>query len=89
MRSLDNKTFGWLMAGAFLGAVAVFVFDFATRDENAIYAGEYSISAWVAALVPTVGAILFGLIGPTIGVGKHVVDSAAQEQTQTRGLARY
>jgi hypothetical protein len=78
MQSEDNRTFVWLMVGACLGAVSVFVVAAGDSDEPLI-------SSWVGALVPTIGAILFGTIGPMIGQRKPV---AIEETTATTPVAR-
>jgi hypothetical protein len=80
MQFEDNRTFVWLMVGACLGAVSVFVFVVATGDSD-----EPLISSWVGALVPTIGAILFGTIGPMIGRRKAGV---IEETTVTTAVAR-
>jgi hypothetical protein len=74
----DDRTFVWLMVGAFLGAVAVMV---AKKSESPVFelfdpklgwvavpVHPFSarIPGWVGALVPTISAILFGTIGPMI-----------------------
>ncbi|ACK50151.1 hypothetical protein Msil_1182 [Methylocella silvestris BL2] len=53
-----QPTLFWLIVGAVIGAFAVFLGT----------AGNlFSLPAWLAALVPTLSAIFFGVIGPRIG----------------------
>lgn len=80
MQSEDKRTFVWLMVGACLGAIAVFAVNAANSDASPIL-------GWVAALVPTVSAILFGIFGPMIGQQQEVESSVANVRSTARNIA--
>ena len=68
MHTEKDRGFFWLVIGAVVGAIAVFV---------ATNVAGLSVPDWVGALVPTLSAVVFNRIGPTLDQRTASTGSAA------------